>query len=170
MSCSVNSRDRARASETFAIDKLGLHDELCLRKETQLIHEYRGCPIPEGIWRDPSDPGKIVSVEVKRVIGNRLPMEKNTGRRRVTRRSKIVWPWSKTVEDAVLKSTSRVLKDYNVHTHYAVFIVPEEMSPKNSDDVRRHIWTVANDAMKRTCVKIKVKIFDGPIDLFDRLD
>ena len=151
---------RSLPSEHFALEQLGIVD--CIRSEDELMQEYT-TRVPEGIF---FMDGKVVSVEVKRIIGNWLPVEQNPdGRRRIFRRGRIVWPWRSTIESALKKSFSQAVLDYRVQIHYVAIVIPESLSEHHKARLEKHIRQVSTDTM----VKTKVCIFEGPDQLFDRI-
>jgi len=158
-------------SEKYVFEQLGLTSHSLFRSEEELIREAEkrgGGRVPEGIWKLP---GKLVSVEVKRIAGNTLPVHNNPdGRRRIVRRGKIVWPWQSTVQCAVQKACSFSLLEYGVSMHYAVFLLPETMSSSEQGRTTRHILdAAAEEAGKRKDgVKVSVVVMTGPVTLFDR--
>ena len=66
---------RALPSEEFALRQLGLNTKHCIKSEEELLYECNGFGhIPEGIFKHPQN-RKVMSVEVKRIVGNSLPKE-----------------------------------------------------------------------------------------------
>mgnify|MGYP001501511312 FL=1 len=157
---------RSLPSEHFALKQLGIVH--CIKNENELMQEYTS-RVPEGIF---SMDGKIVSVEVKRIIGNWLPVEQNPdGRRRILRRGQIVWPWRSTVESALKKSYSQAILDYGVQIHYVAIVIPESLSEYHKTRLEKHIRQTSDVFFltDTTIVKTKVCIFEGPDQLFDRI-
>jgi len=151
---------RSLPSEHFALEQLGI--AYCIKSERELMQEYT-THVPEGIFLMN---GKVVSVEVKRIIGNWLPTEQNPdGRRRIIRRGQIVWPWRSTIESALRKSCSPAVLDYKVQIHYVAIVIPESLSEHHKSRLEKHIRQISTDTM----IKTKVCIFEGPDQLFDRI-
>tara|TARA_B110001450_G_scaffold248396_1_gene264531 strand:- start:1 stop:519 length:519 start_codon:yes stop_codon:yes gene_type:complete len=162
-------------SERYVFEQMGLTTRHLVRSEEELMREAErrggGC-VPEGIWRHPHLSDKRVSVEVKRISGNTLPVHNNPdGRRRILRRGKIVWPWQSTVQCAVGKASSFSVLQYRVDIHYAVFLIPDTMSEAEKGRTRRHIVGAAVEAVSSLqpgAAKIRVVVMEGPVFLFDR--
>ena len=151
---------RSLPSEQYALQQLGI--VTCIKNEHELMQEYT-TRVPEGIFLKD---GKIVSVEVKRIIGNRLPTFQNPDRRRyIVQRGQIIWPWKSTVEVALKKSFSQAILDYRVHTHYVVIVIPESLTEHHKSRIRKHVKQISTDTM----IKTKVCIFEGPDQLFHRI-
>ena len=145
------------------ISQLGLTQ--LVRSEEELMSEAEergGGPVPEEIWRMDDT---LLSVEVKRISGNTLPVQNNPdGRRRILRRGKIVWPWQLTVHCAVQKASSPPVVWYKVHVHYAVVLIPDTMSSSEQERTCRHIRDAAASAMRRggsEGAKVKVMVMRG---------
>lgn len=157
---------RSLPSEQYALQKLDI--KACIRSEDQLMNEYTS-HVPEGIFVDTR--GRIVSVEVKRIIGNWLPVVNNPdGRRRILRRGRIVWPWKSTVESALRKADSPALEDYRVSLHYVVLVIPDSLSDHHKTRLEKHVHYIqAVSPKSHDKIKSKIRIFWGPDELFDRL-
>ncbi len=163
---------RSIASERYAFDYMGINE--LLYEEEHLIKLYSrkyGIKIPECIAKDPQDPGKIISVEVKRICGNHLPCDYQGQERRILRfRDKIVWPWSETVKNSLLKAHPYIINDMNVSTHHNVFIIPSSLTQRNKKRVCRQIQSSVEsfyDIMP-PCNHV-IHVIEGGDKLFDRL-
>lgn len=164
---------RSRPSEDYAFDHLGLTERDKIKSEDDLIQELsQFCTVPEGIFRHPKSQ-RIVSVEVKRIIGNSLPQDNNNGRRKILRREKITWPWHSSVRAALEKANDRTVTTYKVEEHHVVFVVPDCLSLKNYNRLVTHVqetvdnyFHVQSHPMKRN--KVQIHIIRGPSELFDR--
>jgi len=161
------------ASELYAFECLGLTGKACIRTEQELLEECNTGPVPEGIWECA---GQVVSVEVKRIAGNTLPIADNPdGRRQIFRRGRIIWPWVSTVHYAICKCTCEAVTTYNVDVHYAVFLVPESMNTSARERTYRHIQHVAKQTYSaltssmKLGVKVKAVMLTAPDVVFDRL-
>ena len=155
-------------SEEWVFSQLNLTKDTCIRTERQLLCEFT-CPVPEGIWTCPTDSNKRISVEVKRVIGNWLPLEHaNDYRRTVKRRDRIIWPWKSTVEGAITKAESDAIQSYMVDVHYAVFVIPESLDVSHQNKVRKHIYRIASAVTVHKKPKVSIIILRGPDSLFYR--
>lgn len=161
------SDPRAWPSERFAFAQLGLTQQL--KSESDLITETSGT-VPEAIFRHPST-NKIMSIEVKRIVGNSLP-ECGKGRRLIRRRKSIIWPWTSTVEAALKKANDTLVNMYMIQEHHIAFVVPDNLSTRSFERVYNHIETTVH-ACKEMCSqmmvkRIRVHIIQGPVELFDR--
>tara|TARA_Y100000389_G_C17425282_1_gene499206 strand:+ start:343 stop:828 length:486 start_codon:yes stop_codon:yes gene_type:complete len=156
-------------SEEHAFKILGLKNPII--SETELIKKFEGLKVPEALF---NDNGKIISVEVKRIIGNTLP-QCGEGRRRIKRyvkgRERIIWPWTSSVETALSKLHSNVANEFCVKIHVAVFLIPEFLTNSVKERIIRHIKTISNSYLtdKHTSTKVKYFIFDCDEKYFDRL-
>lgn len=161
---------RAFASEEHAFSRLGLGDPIA--KEEDLVHDFPGLKVPEGIFRQRG--GQIVSVEVKRVIGNSLPPGSG-GRRRITRfvrgKERIVWPWTSSVETALSKLDRAIAEHFRVQLHHAVFLLPRSLTTRTRRKVIDHIASTARDFLSEHSLATKViyHIFDCDDAYFDRM-
>lgn len=155
-------------SEEHAFKILGLKNPII--SETELIKKFEGLKVPEALF---DDNGTIVSVEVKRIIGNTLP-KSGQGRRRIKRyvkgRERIIWPWTSSVETALSKLHSNVANEFCVNVHVAVFLIPAFLSNSVKERIIRHIETIATTFLtdKNTSTKVKYFIFDCDDKYFDR--
>lgn len=128
--------------------------------------------VPEGIFRNPFTQ-QIISVEVKRIVGNSLP-KTGGGRKLIRRRKHIIWPCMSTIVAALEKANEAVVKKYNVEEHYICIVVPETLDKKSFEKIHYHICIVMkkyfethiDECMKPN--KIKLYIVKGPSHLFDR--
>lgn len=156
-------------SEEHAFKILGLKNPII--SENELIKKFEGIRVPEALF---NDNGTIVSVEVKRIIGNTLPLC-GQGRRRIKRyvkgRERIVWPWTSSVETALSKLHSIIANEFCVSIHVAVFLIPEFLSNSVKERIIRHIKTIATTFLtyKTTSTKVKYFIFGCDKKYFDRL-
>jgi len=155
-------------SEEYVFEQLGLSYRHLVRSEQQLIDEVNSGPVPEGIWRLPSCPERLISVEVKRIAGNSLPMNDNPdGRKHLIKRGKIIWPWESTVKYAILKCSSDAIQQHNVQVHYAVFLIPESMGSSARQKTYKHIVNALQRVPPQP-IKVKVMMMQGPDHLFYR--
>lgn len=164
---------RSAASELFAFQRLGLCDPIV--NELTLVKTFVGCKVPEGIFVHPDDDTRRISVEVKRIIGGRLPMD--GGGHRVIRRhskrhggDKIIWPWTSSVESALTKVNAEITRTYGLVEHHAVFLVPESMTKRTQARTMRHIIDVARMHLRDhppPC-RIRLHMVSGDDDLFER--
>lgn len=162
---------RSWPSEQYAFNYLGLNVSDCLKSEVDLMNECNNSCVPEAIFKHPVNQ-KVISVEVKRIVGNRLPIE-GKGRRVIRRRNGIVWPWTSTVETALGKATELFCSFYMIEEHHVVFIIPDTLSKRDHRKVHLHIYSAVNDFIHNErnelkSSKIRVYIIAGPKQLFDR--
>lgn len=156
-------------SEKLAFSKLGLKNPIV--SEDELIKTFDGLKVPEAIF---DDNGTIVSVEVKRIIGNALP-ECGQGRRRIKRyingRERTIWPWTSSVESALSKLHSDIAEQFSISVHLAVFLIPEYLSNSVKNRIARHIRQTASAFLTSniTSTKVKYFIFNCEERYFDRL-
>jgi hypothetical protein len=170
--------ERSLPSEKYALEfickKLGCQE--VVKNEKELINEQEEGCVPEGIFKD-NKGRKIISVEVKRIVGNDLPSEaheKTTKRKLIRRRKHIVWPWTSTVVAALSKANSKIVERYNVNEHHIVFVIPESMDNRSYERLLRHIddsvrqyFSYCQDLpLKKN--KFFVHSLRGPSMLFDR--
>ena len=157
-------------SERYAFSRLGLGDPIVT--EDELIKQFAGLRVPEALF---NQDGNIISVEVKRIIGNSLPMSAD-GRRRIRRyvngKERIVWPWTSSVEIALSKLNHVIAARYNVNTHVAVFLIPETLNGSEKGKVVKRIHAIASDFMmnNKTTTKVKYYILYCDKYYFDRTD
>ena len=131
--------------------------------------------VPEGIFRYPTN-DKIISVEVKRIVGNNLPFDdrhEGLKRRFIRRRKHIVWPWASTVEAALQKANKCVVDTYFVEEHHMVFVIPQSLSSRMYIRVTDHIHNTVKQCIEKGFDAIKsnrihTHIIQGPDELFDR--
>ena len=158
---------RGFESERHAFERLGLSEPQV--SEDELVREFDG-RVPEGIFTVES---KVLSVEVKRIVGNSLP-KGGGGRRRITRmvdgRKRIVWPWTSSVETALSKLSDAVAERYNVCEHHAVFLIPTSLPSAAKQRTIQHIVHTADRYLGRNIVQTKVRyhIFETEDRFFDR--
>lgn len=158
---------RGFESERHAFERLGLSDP-CVA-EHELLKEFEG-RVPEGIFQVGS---KVLSVEVKRIVGNTLP-KGGGGRRRITRivagRERIIWPWTSSVEMALSKLSDEVAAKYHVHEHHAVFLIPLSLPVTTKNRMKQHIASVACRCLetKTYARKVRYHIFESEDRFFDR--
>lgn len=135
---------RSLASEQYAFHQLGLEKPLV--SEQQLISRFDGTRVPEGIFAHPRDGSMRVSVEVKRIIGGKLPSG-GGGRRVIRRRCKggdhIIWPWTSSVEAAFSKLHDDIADEFRVSEHHTVFLIPMSIDAKTWTRTVRHIHDIA---------------------------
>ncbi len=155
-------------SEERAFEILGLKNRII--SENELIKKFNGLKVPEALF---DDNGTIVSVEVKRIIGNTLP-HSGKGRRRIKRyingKERIIWPWTSSVETALSKLHSNIANEFCVNIHVAVFLIPEYLSNTVKYRTIRHIENISNTFLADTTTSTKVKyfIFNCEDKYFDR--
>lgn len=156
-------------SEKIAFSKLGLKNPIA--SENELIKIFDGLKVPEAIF---NDNGTIVSVEVKRIIGNALP-ECGQGKRRIKRyingRERTIWPWTSSVESALSKLHSDIAEQFSISVHLAVFLIPEDLANSVKNRIARHIQHTASTFLtsNSTSTKVKYFIFNCEERYFDRL-
>lgn len=153
---------RTAASEAIAFAYLGLNPSDLICSESDLIARYSGCTrIPEAIFVDPSDATRMVSIEVKRIVGNRNPRDV-----RKTVRGRYVWPWIATIQSALSKANHVVVNDFNVKVHHMVFVLPNTISLKEARSIRRHVGRVMQECetAARVCcahlIRVSEEVFD----------
>ena len=162
---------RALPSEEFALRQLGLDTRHCIKSEEELLYECNGFGhVPEGIFKHPKS-RKVVSVEVKRIVGNSLPKE--CGGRLIRRRKHIVWPWNSTVFAAMDKASEFIVNTYNIQEHHICVVIPDSLNEKACNRLHTHILDAMNYYfdVKQTSIKHKqfhLHIMKGPSELFDR--
>lgn len=166
---------RSTASEQFAFDYIGIKHVLV--EEDVLIHKYacQGVRVPECIALDPDDPDRIISIEVKRICGNQLPLD-FTGqvRRKLKHRNEIVWPWSKTIHASIEKAHPKIVSDMGVQRHHIVFVVPSSLTPRSLQRLCTRIQTSVSrslDEFSNSEYLMRhyiVHIIQGDDILFDR--
>tara|TARA_B100001741_G_scaffold313747_2_gene321667 strand:+ start:326 stop:838 length:513 start_codon:yes stop_codon:yes gene_type:complete len=165
---------RAKPSEYFAFKHLGLNETHQIKTENELMSEI-STVVPEGIFRYPTN-DKIISVEVKRIVGNNLPLDdrhEGSKRRFIRRRKHIIWPWASTVEAALQKANECVIGTYFVEEHHMVFVTPQSLSSRMHHRITEHIHNTVKEYLKREYNIIKsnrihTHIIQGPDSLFDR--
>jgi hypothetical protein len=171
---------RSAASEVFAVRALGFDNPVIGEKD--LMRQFPGLKVPEGIFNDPAAPkDSLCSVEVKRIIGGRLPSDH--GGVRVLRRqhihtstcrvrsrgAPIVWPWTTSVEAALCKLHPIIMHRYKISTHHAVFLVPESAPVRMQRKIGRHILSITDLHVDTLEYKVRIHMFKCPDHLFDRL-
>lgn len=165
---------RSWPSERYAFEILGLQLSHVVVSENEMIHDIcEDCTVPEAIFKHPIT-GKLISVEVKRIVGNNLPNEGKRQRKLIRRRKQIIWPWSSTVEAALSKANETIVKYYMVEEHHVVFIIPDFLSSRDSNRVETHIYASVNNYFEKFDSVIRrnrifVNIVKGPSELFDRV-
>lgn len=138
---------RSLASEEYAFRYLGIRDVVA--EEDALIDRYAsmGLKVPEMIALDPLDPDRIISVEVKRICGNQLPIdEKNCERRKLKRRNHYIWPWEKTICNSMMKAHSQIVTDMKIYAHHIVFVIPSSLDRR---------------ALRRMCIRIQESCYSN---------
>ena len=161
---------RAKPSEEYAFEHLGLSINEQIKSEYDLITEFEGCCVPEAIF---NHNGKNISVEVKRIIGNQLPIE-STGRRVIRRRKQIVWPWKSTVEASLSKLNESIVHRYHIQEHHVVIVVPDNLTGKAHRKLLSHVYDTQQVYLETTpCVlkhnHIFLHVIKGDVELFDRM-
>ena len=163
--------NKGLASEEFAFRYLGI--SAILLTEDALIERYWPHKVPEIVAVDPRDSSRIISVEVKRICGNQLPLDR-TGqtRRKLKRGNHYVWPWRTTIRNAFLKAHPQLVRDMNIHAHHIVFVVPHSLSPKSLKRICKQIQTTSNEEIQTCNLNLKrvaVHIVQGNDVLFEQL-
>jgi hypothetical protein len=163
------SDPRSRASEEYAFKELGykriIHEDVLMR-------EFEGRKVPEGIFMDGR--GNNVSVEVKRIIGNVLPADAETGeRRKVWRQGRIIWPWKITLLSALEKANEALIEKYNVRSHHIVVLVPARLSKREFSRIKRRCESVASECVPlyeslRSLRSVFLHVIRAPDENFDR--
>ena len=159
---------RSLASEVYAISKLGFQ---LLVDEEHLIQEFSqfSIKVPEGIFEDGEK--RRVTVEVKRIIGNMLPLDKGTQtRRKVWNRSTIVWPWKKTIRSAVEKAHPEIVRRYDIFAHYVVLLVPETLPSNKYNKLVKRATLEASKYVEEidTPKHVYLQFLLAPPEQFDR--
>ena len=113
---------------------------------------------------------RLVSVEVKRLIGNELPVDSRTNsRRKIWERNKITWPWKKTVLSALEKANPEIVKEYGITSHHIVFLVPDTLSKHSSSRLEKRALSVVEMYVSFLSVKrVFVHFLPTPSHHFDR--
>jgi len=159
------------ASEMYAFEYLGIHNFIV--REDELIKKYSqlGIKTPECIAFDPNDSSKIISIEVKRICGNRLPCDYTGQKHRYMKyRNKIIWPWGKTVKTAFEKAHSNIVSDLGINTHHAVFVIPNSLTKRASRRLCERIEAYTKAYGSYTTVRnLIVHVIQGDDAMFDRL-
>ena len=161
------------ASEEYAFRRLGLGSPIVT--ESELVSSFAGCRVPEGIFIDPVDPERRVSVEVKRIVGGHLP--DRTHPRRVLRRhtvrggDEIIWPWTSSVETALSKLDASIASNFDVRLHHAVFLTPQSMNARTRRRTQNHIDRVARSFLSHANLnyRVRIHVFTCEDSLFYRL-
>ena len=168
----LNHDWRSLASEKYALEYLRI--KKFVLGETELIDKYasQGVKVPECIAEDPSNPGRLISVEVKRICGNQLPLD-YTGqeRRKLRKRNKLIWPWGSTISNSLLKAHPQIVADLKIERHWIVFVVPDSLSNRSLKRMCERIesWVVKGIELVDMPVKyVDVHIIQGDDRLFDR--
>jgi len=162
---------RALPSEMYAFKHLGLQEKNKIKSEKELMNECFGM-VPEAIFKHPLN-NKNISVEVKRIVGNKLPFE-GGGRRLIRRRKHIIWPWKSTIEASLDKINGDIVNKYSVSEHHVVIVVPENLSERSHNRLLNHIQDSANNYFVNTSLSLKknrifIHVIKGNVNLFDRL-
>ena len=168
----LNHDWRSMASELYALDYIGITHILHEEDELIALFACHGLRVPECIALDPSDPDRIISVEVKRICGNELPLD-YTGqtRRKLRSRNQLVWPWNTTIYNSILKAHPLIIERYRIQRHLVVFVIPyslnerarNRMCERIQSSVQRN-FEKAPDALRH----MVVYIIQGDDVLFDR--
>ena len=162
---------RSLASELYAFEYIGI--KTILWEENELITKYaqKGIKIPECIAVDPLNPSNNISVEVKRICGNSLPLDCSGQIRRKlrNRRDQITWPWGKTILDSFLKAHPIIINEMNVKTHHIIFVVPNSLSKKNLNKLCRHVYShICERYLDTLNCDAVIHIIQGNDNMFDR--
>ena len=161
---------RSIASEKFALDYIGIND--VLYEEDDLILRYAplGIKTPEVVARDPTNPQRIISVEVKRICGNTLPLE-NGHRRKLKNRNVIIWPWTQTVYQSLEKANKKIVHELGIHRHHVVFVVPRSLEKRVLNRLVSRIESTTENYMHRIQLPVRhvvIHVIQGDDTLFDR--
>ena len=162
------SHPRSLASELYAFSYLGLPIEDMVVSERELIDNY-ATHVPEAIF---TVDNKRITVEVKRIPGNTLPVpDDGLPKRSLRRRNLIIWPWTSTVENALKKATPLLSHDYGIVCHHVVFVIPDTLARKQKIRLHNHVNSTVHRYKNDDCVhpNIRVHIIDGPLVLFEHL-
>ena len=154
-------------SEQYAFERLGIAKHM-IKTEKEMIEECDG-KVPEGIFWDPVKK-KIISVEVKRIVGNRLPKE-GGGRKILRRRKHIIWPWQTTIMNAMNKISEQIVHNYKVQEHHIVIIIPNDLGSRAYNRICNHSYEIFYNHAATIGMKINhmhMHFLSGPLYLFDR--
>lgn len=157
---------RSRQSEEYAFKALGFKKHV---DEEELMREFNNICVPEGIFLDEEE--RNVSVEVKRLIGNQLPVDAKTcQRRKIWERNHITWPWRKTVLSAVNKAHPDIIYKYDVFAHHIVFLVPDTLPKNGRRRLEKRVITVVEEKVTSISVpkRVYVHFVSAPETHFDR--
>lgn len=170
--CKSKRDVRSLASEEFAFRYLGITK--IILSEDALISKYssRGLKVPEIVAYDPKDPSRIISVEVKRICGNQLPLD-HTGqtRRKLKRGNHYVWPWTTTVRNAFSKAHPQLVQDMNIHAHHIVFVIPLSLSQRSLNRISDRICAASRQEVQHCNLNLNhviIHVVQGNDILFDR--
>jgi hypothetical protein len=168
----TNHEWRSIASEEYALAYMGIRN--IIATEEDLIQRYAndGIRVPECVALDPADRDKIISVEVKRICGNQLPLDfEGQERRKVRSRSRLIWPWITTIMNSIAKAHPQIVADLKIHTHHVVFVLPSSLPSRSLRRLCDRIckYTVLKlDDMDLPVRHVVVHIIQGKDFLFDR--
>ena len=163
---------RSMASEQYALEYMGLKKILC--EEEAFIDKYasQGVRVPECVAQDPIHPDRIITVEVKRICGNQLPLDfTGQSRRKLRKRNQLVWPWGTTIWNSLNKAHPQIIEDFGVQRHHVVFVVPNSLTQRSLQRLcdRIQVWVTKSLEKDSTPLKhIIVHIIQGDDTLFDR--
>jgi hypothetical protein len=162
---------RSLASERFALAYLGI--ERILLGEDALIDRYAslGLKVPEVIAIDPNHADRVISVEVKRICGNQLPLDHtNQVRRKLKRGNHYIWPWQTTIYNSVQKAHPKLVSDLKIHVHHIVFVVPLSLDRRSLQRMCDRICAACHKEASGVeyLNHITIHIIQGQDSLFDR--
>ena len=131
------SDPRSYASEQFVFEMMGITKAHVVIEEDEMILllaslGLQGVKVPERIYRNPKNKHEIWSLEVKRVPGNRLPVDHlkdgTLHQRLIRNRHKApIWPWARTVQSALHKANTTIVEMFGVKNHCIVFLFPQSL-------------------------------------------
>lgn len=161
---------RSLASEYFAFSYLGIRDVIL--EEDALIRRYSGMKVPEMVAVDPCHSDRIISVEVKRICGNQLPLD-HTGqeRRKLKRHGHYIWPWKTTVSKSLWKAHPKLVNDLHIHAHHIVFVIPKSLSTRALNRLCHRIREACEDEVENcelTLNHVIIHVIQGDDFMFDR--
>ena len=163
---------RSLASEQFALEYLGIRNVIL--DEDDLIDRFSslGMKVPEVVAFDPFHKDRVISVEVKRICGNQLPLD-FTGqvRRKLKRGKHYIWPWKNTIYNSLKKAHPILVKEYNIHVHHIVFVIPNSLKRRSlqrmCDQIRFNCQNQIQD-FEMILNHVTVHVIQGNDELFDR--
>lgn len=163
---------RSLASEQFALEYLGIRQVIL--DEDDLINRYSsmGLKVPEVVAIDPFHKDRIISVEVKRICGNQLPLDFTGQTRRKLKRGKhYIWPWQTTIYNSLRKAHPILVKELKIHVHHIVFVIPSSLTRRSlqrmCDQICLNCQKQIQD-FEMILNHVTVHVIQGDDELFDR--